>query len=70
MTSDSKRNTSHIATRISPGDRVAIDKAAAACGIPTATWLRIVALSAAGVSPLEEQLTRSRAKGKGAGGDQ
>ncbi len=55
----SREDTSTLATRFEHKHREAIEKAAAKCGLPVGTWMRIILLAAAGISPLRDQLTKA-----------
>ena len=59
MGTRTNRDTVHVATRVEQEHADAIDEAAAACGLPRGTWVRVVLLAAAGVSPLRDQLTKA-----------
>lgn len=58
------RFTHTIAVRATAEQKTQIDAAAAAAGLPPATWLRLVVMAATGDSTLSEQLRRSRAANK------
>ena len=58
-----KLETTHLATRCEAIHKPALEAAAKKCGIPFATGLRVVALAATGISPLEDQLTKATTAG-------
>jgi len=51
--------TKPIATRVDEEQREAMQQAADDAGLPLSTWVRVVLLAAAGVSPLRDQLTKA-----------
>lgn len=59
MGTRNQRDTVHVATRVEPEHADAIDAAAEAAGLPRGTWIRVVLLAAAGVSPLRDQLSKA-----------
>lgn len=59
MGTRNKRDTVLVATRLEPEHLDAVDEAAAECGLPRGTWVRVLLLAAAGVSPLRDQLTKA-----------
>ena len=59
MGTRTERETVLVATRVPPELKDELEAAAAECGLPLSTWLRIVAYAAAGISPLRDHLSKA-----------
>lgn len=59
-----RKTNNPIAIRLTEKERAAIEKAAAGAEVGVSTWVRLMALAAAGASSLEADARRAKRKAK------